>query len=287
MTAPVRTPGKLGRLSAKFPEGLRDLTHYVAGDLPKAPASVAVPDFASWGMLGNSDYGDCGVAGLQHLMEADATDAGETEQWPTDDQAVSYYLAYTGGQDNGVVLSDYLAHVRQQGYYGHTVSAYAPVSVHDVPTLQSVIALYDGAYCGIAVTAQMQEDFADGQPWTLESLQSEVVGGHCVPAVGFDSQYLYVVTWGSVQAIEWSAWHYMISEAWAVLTGELANGDGHGVSLDALKADLDKLDAPAPVPAPAQHPGLLGELAALIRDVEESAEQEYGRLLEFLASHGL
>jgi hypothetical protein len=259
----VRTLGNFGRLAAQFPEGLRELPHYVAGDLPKAPAKVDVPAVSNWMMLGNGpdpscttepdEQGDCGVAGIEHGFMATASVTGETETFPDGNGTVAYYLAYTGGQDTGVVLSQFLAYVRKHGYYGHTVEAYAPVAVHDVPTLQSAIFLFDFAYTGIAVTAQMQQDFANGQPWTLESLMSPVVGGHCIPIVAYDSQHLYAVTWGQVQPIAYSAWHYMSSEAWAVLTGEItARGDdGHGVNVAALKADLPRLDDETPAPAAA------------------------------------
>lgn len=281
-----RVAGRFGRLGAKFPAGLRDLTYYAAGDLPAAPASVPVPNFPNWDILGNDTYGDCGVAGLTHLLEGAAADAGESETWPTAQQVIDYYMTYTGGQDTGVVLSDFLAYARQQGFLGHTVTAYAPVQVHDVPTLSTAIYMYDGAYCGITVNQAMMEAFETGQPWTLDVVQGEPEGGHCVPAVAYDDNGLTVITWGQPQVITWPAWHAISSEAWAVISGELANGDGHGISLDALTADLDKLDVPASAPAVANG-GLLHDLANLIRDVEESAEQEYGRLLQFLAAHGL
>ena len=233
---------KFGRLPGRIPAGLRELGFYAAGPLPKAPSSMPVPDIDDWQMLGNDRYGDCGVAGLQHLFMADAANIHRVEAFPDEEQAVSYYLDYTSGQDGGVVLSDYLAYVRRHGYYAHAVSAYAPVDVHDVPTLQFAIWAYDAAYTGIAVTQQMQEDFQNGQPWTLESLESPVLGGHCIPIVGYDSNFLYAITWGAVQPIAYSAWHYMSEEAWAVITGELANGDGHGLSLHTLQADLNRLE---------------------------------------------
>jgi hypothetical protein len=236
------SPLLFGRLPGHIPAGLEDLLFYIAGRVPKAPASVAVPTVADWQMLGNDQYGDCGVAGLQHLFMADAADTATSESFPSEADLVSYYLQYTGGQDSGVVLADYLAHVHQAGYFGHEVAAYAPVKVHDIPTLQFAVWAYDAAYCGIAVTQQMQADFQAGQPWTLESLESPVVGGHCIPIVGYDSQYLYAVTWGQVQPIAYSAWHYLSEEAWAVITGELAKGDGHGVSIKALQADLKHLN---------------------------------------------
>lgn len=286
---PNRVAGKFGRRPAVFPAGLRDLTYYVAGSLPTAPASVPVPDVSDWGILGNDQYGDCGVAGLEHLLESDAADANETESFPSDQQAIAFYLQYTGGQDSGVVLSQYLTYVRTNGYYGHTVAAFAPVSVHDVPVLQAAIYLYDGAYTGIAVTQAMMDAFGQGEPWTLEMAQGEPLGGHCIPLVAYDGQYLYAITWGGIQKIEYAAWHAISSEAWAVISGELADGDGHGVNLAALQADLDELDvpAPAPAPAPSDPADLLEKIAEAIRSVVASEEKDATELLAFLASHGL
>lgn len=241
----MTTTLKLGRLPGQIPVGLRDLSYYAAGPLPAPPPGVAVPDEADWEMLGNDSYGDCGIAGLEHGLMAAAADAGETEVFPTDAQAVSYYLTYTGGQDSGVVLSQYLAYVRKHGYFGHQVSAYAPVAVHDVPLLQTAVNLYDFCYTGITVSDAMMQAFSDGQPWTAATVSGPVDGGHCIPLVGYDENFLYAITWGSVQPITYNAWHRMSDEAWCVLTGELvtAGDDGHGVNLAALQADLDKLAA--------------------------------------------
>ena len=238
---------KLGRRPALIPAGLRDLTYYAAGPLPKAPASVAVPAVADWAMLGNSDYGDCGVAGLEHGFMAAAADTRETETFPSDQQAVSYYLTYTDGQDSGVVLSDYLAYVRQKGFYGHTVSAYAPVTVNDIPTLQFAIDAWDFAYVGITVTQAMMNaaEYDDPWTWTAEDVTGPSIGGHCIILAGYDSNWLYGVTWGSTIRIAYPAWHAMGDEAWAIITGELVakGADGHGLNLPALQADLTRLTA--------------------------------------------
>ena len=238
---------KYGRNPGHVPNGLRDLTFYAAGSLPKAPAKVTVPvvpvnvDGTAWGMDGNDTYGDCGVAGMDHVFMAAASVTDETGQWPTDDQIVSYYLTYTDDQDSGVVLADFLAYVKAHGFFGHTIAGYAPVGVHDIPTLQFAIDAYTAAYTGINVTSDMESASRNGEPWTLDDLSSPVVGGHCIPIVGYDSAYLYAVTWGAVQAIAYPAWHYISDEAWAVIPGELEEGDGRGIDLAALQADLSKI----------------------------------------------
>lgn len=242
---------RFGRRAGHIPVGLRELPHYAAGSLPQPPAKVDVPQVAPdedgtpWGILGNDAYGDCGVAGIDHGLMADAAIAGESEEFPRTREVVDYYLGYTQGQDQGVVLSDFLAHVRQAGFFGHTVSAYAPVGVHDIPSLHFAVNAYGFCYTGIRVTNTMMDSFQAGKAWDMDDLLSPVAGGHCVPIIAYDSKALYAVTWGKVQPITYPAWHYMSDEAWAVITGEFtARGDdARGVSLEALQADLGKLAA--------------------------------------------
>jgi len=238
---------KLGKLPALIPGALRDLTYYTAGPLPQAPPSVAVPMVADWGMLGNENYGDCGPAGAIHGFMAAAADTYQTETFPTADQVVSYYLQYTSGQDTGVVLSDFLGYVKQNGFYGHCVDAYAPVSVSDVNTLRFTIDAYDFAYVGLTVSEGMMSA-AQGEPpwtWTLEEAQGASIGGHCIILAGYDSNWLYGITWGNVVKIAYPAWNQMGDEAWALISGELtrAGTDGHGVNLPALQADLNRLNS--------------------------------------------
>ena len=237
---------KLGKLPGRIPVGLRDLTYYAAGPLPDAPPSVAVPSVADWDMDMNDTLGCCGVAGIDHGFKAAAADTQETESFPTAQQVGDYYLNYTGGQDSGVILSDFLSYVKGNAFYGHTVSAYAPVSVSDVNTLLFAIDAYDFAYVGITVTQAMMDAAQGPAPWTwtLEEAQGASIGGHCIILAGYDSQWLYGITWGNFVRIAYPAWHQMGDEAWAVLSGELvsAQGDGHGLNLAALQADLSRLN---------------------------------------------
>lgn len=234
---------KYGRLPATIPTAVHDLTYYVAGRLPAAPASVDPPAITDWGMLGNDEWGDCGVAGIDHGFMAVDADLKESVLATPATDVVNYYLNYTGGSDVGVVLSQFLAYVDENGYYDRTISAYAPVSVRDLNTLHFAINAYDFAYAGITVYQGMEDAFGAGEPWDLHSISGNVAGGHCVPIVAYDSTWLYCVTWGKIQPIAYPAWTRVGDESWAIITGEeeKAGTAGHGINIDALKADLKRL----------------------------------------------
>ena len=119
-----RSAGRLGRLPGQIPVGLHDLSYYVAGPLPAAPSLIETPKITDgWGMLDNDILGCCGVAGLIHGSMADE---GHHKRdgllIPSSDQVGAYYLKYTGGEDTGVVLSQFLGYVRSRpdGVLGHT-----------------------------------------------------------------------------------------------------------------------------------------------------------------------
>ena len=235
---------KLGRNPGHVPNGLRDLTWYVAGDLPAPPVRrpVPPPGNGNWGMDGNDVYGDCGVAGLHHGDMCVEYDTATPVVPITSDQITQYYLSYTGGQDNGVVLADFLGYVQKTGFFGHSVEAYAPVSISDMKTLQFATNAYGFCYTGIQVTDLMMNASNAGQPWTADTFANGTVeGGHCVPIIGYGTDNLYVATWGMMQAIEYSAWHLIAEEAWAVLMSEVTAKGNHGINLAALKADISKL----------------------------------------------
>jgi hypothetical protein len=125
------------------------------------------------------------------------------------------------------------------------VELYAPSALNDVRSLRSIVDMYGFAYTGIVVyegmEAACQGDPAQWQPWTTALVGGTVAGGHCVPIVGYDEEWLYAVTWGQVQRISYPAWHEITDEVWAVITGQLktAGGDDRGASYAALTKDLD------------------------------------------------
>jgi hypothetical protein len=239
-----RSIGKLGKLAPELPAGLNMLAEYLTSPLPAAPEKVAVPVEKLWNMLGNDQYGDCTFAGMVHSFMATATDENETETFPTAQQTVDAYLAYTGGKDTGCVEAQLLQSWKTSSILGHELSAYAPVNVSNQEEVKQVIHNYGVCYIGVTLPESAETQFSQHKPWALTGTpaDAQIVGGHCIILVGYDTEYFYAITWGTVQPIE-AAWltKYM-DEAWAIITPEIAKkGAYNGLNLAQLEADISKL----------------------------------------------
>ncbi|MEZ0090105.1 hypothetical protein [Streptacidiphilus sp. EB129] len=237
-----RVAGKYGKLGPRFPVALKDFTAYAAAPLPAPPASV---DWASgvstWPMDGNDQYGDCTMAAAAHLIQSWNAQTKEQDPVPTAQQVVDQYFTLSGGQDSGLAESDVLKAWQTGGLWGNQVVAYAPVNVHALTAIRQTIALFGGVYAGIQVPSNAQQQFQAGQPWTLDpGWQSQPIeGGHAIPLLGYDADWLYVITWGAVQKVAWDWWSTYSDEAWAVLAQQYREaGTVNGIDLATLTADL-------------------------------------------------
>ena len=241
-----RMPGKLGKLAPQFPEALKDLTAYTPQPLPQPPVSVDwANNVGTWPMDGNDQYGDCTMAAAAHLIQSWNAQTGEsTPAAPQDQAVIAMYLKLTGGKDTGLVESQVLKQWMSSGLWENKIIGYAPVNVHSLDSLKQAIAYFGGVYVGIQVPSNAQTQFQAGQPWTLDPgwQQQSIEGGHAIPLLGYDDQWLYAITWGAVQKMAWDWWSTYGDEAWVLLSEEYQKaGKVNGVDIAALKADLTRV----------------------------------------------
>jgi hypothetical protein len=217
--------------------------------LPPAPPVVSYQNAVSaWGMLGNDTAGDCVVAGSVHLQMDWAANAGNPPVVVTDAQAIALYSQLTGydpstgANDTGLVITDYLDLWRNTGVFGNKISAYVSLHEGDGNTpqpwnhsiLMAAIWLFGGVMSGV----NLPKAWEGATTWTAPSRAHRFFqwapgswGGHCVPMVGYDDRYVYVVSWGVVVPVEWAAVDMFFSEGyasidplWVSATGLAASG---------------------------------------------------------------
>lgn len=306
MAPHARTPGIPGRRSPKRAPAIR-LGRVLTGTVPDHPAAV---DYLAalgggWQMLGNDAAGDCVAvtyANIRRLVTATLA----TESYPTQDQVWQFYRTQNpdfdpsgdpsvngpgspadGGMDIQTAL-EYL--VKTGGPDGTKAVAFAKVDHTNADEVRAAIAIFGYVWTGVVVTAANMDEFGAGEPWDYVR-RSAVEGGHSVITAGYGppgagplAGDARIITWAQETSFTDAYWAHEVDECWAVIWPEHLGSREFlaGVDLAALAADYQSitgrpLPLPSPVPPPpAPDPGLLGELATLLRPV-----------VTWLRSHGL
>jgi hypothetical protein len=253
--------------------------------LPDPPASVEYSDIPDIGMLGNDGAGDCVEAGCYHALEQDTRYATGTELVAATADAIGWYsklTSYDPSQtdpdgnnptDQGTVVQDALDAWRKSGLTVegsdgvHKIAAFAAVDLTNWNEIENAVNIFGQVLIGFNFPDSAMQQFDAGQPWTVVK-GSPLDGGHCVVLIGYDADWLYVLTWGQIQKMDRAFWKQYVDEAWVIVTQETINSQGANayggvVDLATLGADFAALTGdpnpfpnvpPIPVPTPTPTP---------------------------------
>jgi hypothetical protein len=170
-------------------------------------------------------------------------------------------LGYVPGDpntDQGGTIPEALTLWRSQGVGGRKILGWAEVNLGDRAELLSACWLFGGLYCGFNVPQSAIDQFRAGEPWNVVSDDGGIVGGHCVPWVGYNATGPVVVTWGKVQPTTWAFFKKYFDEVAAVIGADydkLGNRTIEGFSEQQLEKDLDAIGGNVPVgPSPSPPP---------------------------------
>lgn len=247
---------------------------------------------SSWGMLANgpdssipglSNFqgcGDCTVASAAHIIDQVAWYAQNNTPAPVTAlealnayEALTGYNPKTGANDNGCELQQVLQWWTQNGLADYMPSGFAQIDVTNLALVQTCVADFGAVYSALAVPEAFEQQFDNGQPWDVPTGRGgrQIVGGHAVPIVGYDADYLYVITWGAVQPVTYAAFAMYWSpqqsgEAWVAILPQSAGATGitfEGLDGATANADFQALTGssaspfpvnPTPGPAPTPTP---------------------------------
>jgi hypothetical protein len=247
---PTSTPlYKTGRLKAERSRAFKDFEYYQTEPLPTPPKTFEVPGQAElnhgkvlYPMDGNDKFGDCTMAGVDHLNRGASILYKEPYSNPSTAVITKEYFTLSGGQDTGLVEQDVLNTWHTTGLFGTKIAAFAPVSITSLLLWHQAISMYGGLYLGIACPQSAQVQFQNGEPWTYEGEQTE--DGHCVVALGYGPNGgLHCATWGGIAVLTPSFLAHYLDEAWVVLSQQLfeARQDSLGINVEALQKDIARI----------------------------------------------
>lgn len=201
------------------------LAPFVSSAPPPPPSVDYYSAVADWGMYLNNTLGDCTCAEVAHQLLAASTYAGVVVRVTNEDVLALYelsggYVAGNPATDQGAEIQVVLNDWRTVGIGGHKCVAFAEIDVSDMTEIRQAVALVGSVDIGFSVSRAAMTQFQAGQPWDVTGDDGGIVGGHSVEVVGYDANYIYVVTWGKVQAMTPAFWAEYVVEAWAVCLRE-------------------------------------------------------------------
>lgn len=258
--------GKLGRLPLDPERPRLTFEKYLDPRTALAPVPLTADvdrssSIPSISMYCNDRLGCCTIAAAGHMYGAWSWfGSGGTEAQFSDTEIVRVYSAvsgYDGSEetDNGASMASVLAWLRANDMNdnagkAHRVLAYAMLgNPADEELLASVLDVFGSVYVGIDVQASIQQEFAQGQPWTYTPGEG-YVGGHAInlqrryPVTDGDAASLEYWTWGARQRADFSFQAHCAEEAWAVVTQDWVRANGttiEGLDVEQLLADMNQV----------------------------------------------
>ncbi len=158
--------------------------------------------------------------------------------------AVSGFDASTGLNDNGAVLLDVLNYWRTNGIAGHKIAAFTQLNPKNIKNIKAAIYLFGGIYVGVALPISAQKQDIWDVPATGLTGDGAVGswGGHAICATGYDTQYVYCISWGKTKKMTWAFWKAYVDEAYVVISNDFATTKSpNGFDMSALLNDVQAL----------------------------------------------
>lgn len=240
-----KTPARPGAVSLKF-------STYLTPKLPAPPATGGHQDLLTHvvlGMLGNDQYGDCVWAGAAHETILWNEEAVAVVDF-SDQSVLSDYSAVTGfnpkdpNTDQGTDVQVAAAYRQKTGVLDaqgkrHKVGAYLALKKGSQAEIMQAIYLFGAVGIGIEFPGSAMDQFNAGEDWTVVK-GAKIEGGHYIPGVSYDPEFVYVVTWGKVIRASWAFIKKYMDEGVVYLSPEMlvAGKSLEGFDLAQLQADL-------------------------------------------------
>ena len=209
-----------------------------AMDLPAPPDSIdwtkGVQDF---GMMLNDQLGCCTCAAVYHARQIWTLNSSTEITEPDSDVLALYeqacgYNPNTPTTDNGGVEQNVLSYLLNTGApVGTTgqrnkILAFIEVDPRNIQDVKRTIADCGVAYIGFQVPSNIMP--SDGEPpkvWDYRPFTT-CEGGHAIVCVGYDANYVTVISWGEVYKMTWRFFSHYVDEVYAIADPSWFNSTG-------------------------------------------------------------
>ncbi len=255
----------------EYPDGSHKLTlrfgHYYDAAADKVQPVLAT-DWRTKAMPSlkhmylNDQLGCCVIASAYHQVGLWTGNDSPNVAVGSDQEVLATYRIWNPGtQDNGCVITQVLDYQKSHGIslngVIHKIDDYVSVDWTNKLLVQVAIEEFGTVKLGLNLP-QAWLDAPDGGVWDVTN--SQIVGGHDVPAVDYTPDGVIIATWAGTRTITWRAMasRTWVEEADVPLSPDWYGSDSlapNGIATVRLQADLAKLGGgvipdPGPTPVP-------------------------------------
>jgi len=229
--------------------------------LPAPPPQFTAAEVTVWPTLGNDKAPCCTCAAAAHMIH-NWTAAHDAPVLISEDQVLATFVEVSGGAADGAEMLDVLRFWRRSGIAERKLRAYVALDPHRENDLRSTIYLFGAAYIGLSFPDFAVKEACTDAVWDVPEGGAvgenapDAANGHCVAAIGYDTEHLYVVSCGARRSMTWEFYRAYNDEAYALLSHDWY-GDGRrsptGFDLNQLQMEIaalqQKVGAALDVPA--------------------------------------
>lgn len=237
----------------------------------------------NWGMMQNDKWGCCVFACQGHIaVQQTAYGLGHAVD-VTDAEVLAAYHAVAGFSinagppgsnptDKGSTCAAGLSYLKKHGLAGFEIQAFGHVDPKKHDAVKRAVEDFGALCIGMLVSKAALYQNGNNMPWVLVDDDGGIDGGHCVMVVGYDTQWVYVVTWGHVQRMSWDFWDKYVDESWALISRDWTSVTG--LDLQAFGAEFAAIFA-------CRNPFI----PTVAQEVEAAAVKWYHKLLPARGAH--
>lgn len=194
----------------------------------------------------NDRYGCCVIASAYHEIGLWTGNETGTVSTAADKEILAAYRGICGPGDNGCIITNVLNYMRAYGLVAngvrHKIDDYCAVDWTDPELVKAAIRTFGTIKIGV----NLPEAWLYSTTWDVTN--TSIVGGHDIPAVGYNEQGVKVCSWGQLYTITWPAFTAptWVEEAYALLAPDWYSKDqvaANGFNVAELKEALDNIRA--------------------------------------------
>ncbi|BCI68664.1 C1 family peptidase [Acetobacter aceti] len=248
------TQRRLGKKPARLDPRTYRLSAPLSFRLPTPPPAVNWASNADWPMWCNDRLGCCTQVSVASAIRT-WTGSALTPIVLSDDEVVTNYSAESGyvendpSTDQGAVEVEVLSRWCREGYErpGQTrdyLTAFGYINPKDTQSVHRAIAMLGGLYIGLTLP---QYACVGNNDWVIDpTADNSIAGGHAVWLHGYDSDWLYLNTWGGPRRMSYDFFTTRCDEAYGLISRQnWTNLNGMSPEDEALDDLVEELQSTA------------------------------------------